>query len=145
MTESGRRAPEGPFFLGYMEPGLEEEFRVFKDYGQALSYMEPPEVQEGSHRLFDCAGREALLYTQKWDVIARGWSEPRPDAMRAGLSAFLRRKGYQPPDEDPDVRAFATKVAPILEKLEDQDTPALIRAIRGAVDRIRSKGKGRVS
>ena len=45
MTESGRAAPEGPFFLGYKEAGLEEEFQVFSDYGQALSYMETPEVK----------------------------------------------------------------------------------------------------
>jgi hypothetical protein len=139
VTESGRAAPEGPFLLGYKEVGLEEEFQVFKDYGQALSYMETPEVEEGCYRLFDSAGREAILGTQKWDVIATGWSEPRPDAMTSGVSEFLRRKGYEPPDAEPDVRAFATKVAPILEKLEDEDTPALIRAIRGAVECLRGK------
>jgi len=139
VTESGRAAPEGPFFLGYKEAGLEEEFQVFRDYGQALSYMETPEVEEGCYRLFDSAGREAILGTQKWDVIATGWSEPRPDAMTSGVSQFLRRNGYEPPDAEPDVRAFATNVAPILEKLEDEDTPALIRAIRGAVDRFRGK------
>jgi hypothetical protein len=40
-------AVPGPFFLGYHEPGAEEEFQVFKHYGQALSYMETPEVDEG--------------------------------------------------------------------------------------------------
>ena len=139
MKEYPRATPEGPFFLGYKEPGVEEEFQVFKDYGDALSYMETPEVEEGSYRLFDCAGREALLGTQKWDVTARGWSEPRPDAMRSGISAFLRRMGHQPPDEEPDVRVFATKVAPILQKLEDEDTPPWIRAIRGAVNRLRGR------
>jgi hypothetical protein len=59
--------------------------------------------------------------------------------MTSGVSEFLRRKGYEPPDAEPDVRAFATKVAPILEKLEDEDTPALIRAIRGAVECLRGK------
>ena len=137
MTESGQAAPEGPFFLGYKEPGLEEEFQVFKEYGQALSYMETPEVQEGCYRLFDSAGREALLGTQEWDVITKGWSEPRPGPMRSSLSTFLRRKGYEPPDTETEGRAFATKVAQILEKLEDQGAPALIRAIRGAVNRFR--------
>lgn len=137
MTESAQAVPEGPFFLGYAEPRMEEEFQVFKNYGQALSWMETPEVQQGCYRLFDSAGREALLGTQKWDVIANGWSEPRPDAMRSGVSAFLRRKGCKPPDTETEVRAFATKVAQILEELEDQDAPALIRAIRGAVNRFR--------
>jgi hypothetical protein len=140
VTESGRAAPEGPFFLGYKEEGLEEEFQIFKDYGQALTYMETPEVEEGCYRLFDSAAREALLGAQKWDVIVKGWSEPRSDAMRSGISAFLRRKGYPPADEEPDVRAFVARVAPILEKIEDEDTPALIRAIRGAFDRIKGKG-----
>jgi hypothetical protein len=93
--------------------------------------METPEVEEGAYRLFDSAGRQAVLGTQRWDVIEKGWSEPKPDELRAALSAFLRRKGFQPPDRA-DAREFAREVAPILEELEERETPRLIRAIRRA-------------
>jgi hypothetical protein len=137
-------ALEGPFFLGYSEPGAEEEFQVFKDYEQALSYMETSEVDEGAYRLFDSSGRQAVLGTQKWDVIARHWSEPKKDEMRSAVSAFLRRKGYEPPDTEVDTRTFAGNVAPILEELEEQDTPWLIRAIRHAADRLLNRAGGRL-
>ena len=134
----------GPFFLAYHEAGAEEEFQVFKDYGQALSYMETPEVDEGAYRLFDSAGRRAVLGTQKWDVIVRDWSEPKPDEMQSALSEFLRRKGYEPPDTDADIRTFAGNVAPILEELEKHHTPRLIRAIRHAADRLLNRDGGSV-
>ncbi|MDQ6883895.1 MAG: hypothetical protein M3077_06605 [Candidatus Dormibacteraeota bacterium] len=142
MTDGA--AVRSPFFLGYHEPGAEEEFQVFKDYGQALSYMETPEVDEGAYRLFDSAGRQAVLGTQKWDVIARDWSEPKPDEMRSALSAFLRRKGYEPPDTEADIRIFAGNAVPILEELEKHNTPRLIRAIRHAADRLLNRDGGSV-
>ena len=115
---------------------------MFKHYGQALSDMETPEVDEGAYRLFDSAGRQAVLGTQKWDVITRDWSEPKPDEMRSALSAFLRREGYEPPHTEADIRTFAGNVAPILEELEKRDTPRLIRAIRHAPDRLLNREGG---
>jgi hypothetical protein len=39
--------------------------------------METPEVEEGAYRLFDSAGRQAVLGTEHWDVrsppSSRSW------------------------------------------------------------------------
>jgi hypothetical protein len=136
-TSDGPGDPEGPFFLGYLEAGL-EEFQVFDAWGQALSSMETPEVEEGAYRLFDSAGRRARLGTQKWDVTAEEWSAPEPEAMRAAVSSYLVRMGFTPPGAETDIRVFAETAAVILKRLEDLHTPAWIRAIRGFLKRLRN-------
>lgn len=139
-SDVGSPKPEGalepPFFLGYTESGAQEEFQVFKHYGQALSYMETPEVKDGAFRLFDSLGRHAQLGVRKWDATAEGWSAPNPQELRRALSAYLARLGYRLDPDQGDTRAFASKVAAILQKVEDQRRPAWVRAIRRVSERL---------
>lgn len=89
------QVPELPLFMASDE---DADIWVAKSVAWAEGDMEPPEVEEGYHIVFDAQGRRATLTVEQWSVKITGWSETRdlPGLMRR-IRRHLAMRGLREP------------------------------------------------
>jgi hypothetical protein len=82
--------PMLPIFVANDEDDEDDDLRVAPSVAGAAGDMEPPEVGEGHHLVFDATGRRGHLKIDRFDIVVERWDyAPDVPGLRSRIDRCL--------------------------------------------------------